>query len=108
MPILTETLSYYNADIAADLKMQPVLLFDRILGENRSLLELLDSDYTYLTPRLAKYYHMEDLVKDAAGNAFQMVKLPDSRRAGLLGMAGILGMTSHYEQTGPVLGGAWV
>ena len=38
----------------------------------------------------------------------QAVKLPDDRRSGLLGMAGILGMTSHYEQTSPVLRGAWV
>jgi len=108
MPILTETLGYYTPEIAADLKAQPVLLFDRIVGENRSVLELLNSDYTYLTQRLVKYYQMEDQVKDVNDNQFHLVKLPDSRRAGLLGMAGILGMTSHYEQTSPVLRGAWV
>jgi hypothetical protein len=51
---------------------------------------------------------MEDQVKDVKDNDFHLVKLPDRRRAGLLGMAGILGMTSHYEQTSPVLRGAWV
>jgi hypothetical protein len=106
MPLLTEIQSFYNADIAADLKMQPVLLFDRIVGENRSLLELLSADYTYLSERLAKYYEMDKV--RVTGNRMQLVKLPDSRRSGLLGMAGILGMASHYEQTSPVLRGAWV
>jgi hypothetical protein len=107
MPLLTEIQSFYNADIANDLKMQPVLLFDRIVGENRNLLELLNSDYAYLSERLVKYYGMEGQVK-LTGSGMQAVKLPDDRRSGLLGMAGILGMTSHYEQTSPVLRGAWV
>ncbi len=115
MPILTETLSFYDAGIAADLKMQPVLLFDRIVGENRSLIELLNADYTYLTPRLARFYQLVDSVNQLVDtvnypreNEFHLVILPDNRRAGLLGMAGILGMTSHYQQTSPVLRGAWV
>jgi hypothetical protein len=108
MPILTETLSFYNAEVAADLKMQPVLLFDRIVGENRSVLELLNSDYTYLTRRLVRYYEMEGQVNQINDDDFHLVKLLDARRAGLLGMAGILGMTSHYRQTSPVLRGAWV
>src|SRR5262249_21188216 len=108
MPILTEILSYYNADIAANLKMQPVLLLDRIIGENRSILELLTADYMYLTQRLVKYYGMESQVEGVNDNAFHLVNLPDNRRAGILGMAGVLGMTSHYEQTSPVLRGAWV
>ena len=54
--------------------MQPVLLFDRIVGENRNLLELLNSDYAYLSERLVKYYGMEGQVKlsgdrDAGGEA---------------------------------------
>lgn len=108
MPVLTETLSYYTVDVAADLKMQPVLLFDRIVGENRSVLELLNADYTYLTRRLVSYYQWEGQVKDVPDNEFHLVKMPDSRRSGLLGMAGILGMTSHYRQSSPVLRGAWV
>jgi hypothetical protein len=108
MPILTETSSYYNAEIAADLKLQPVLLFERILDENRSVLEFLSADYTFLTARLAKYYQMEGQLAGIHDNAFHLVKWPDNRRSGLLGLAGILGMTSHYQQTSPVLRGAWV
>ena len=107
MPLLTEIQSFYNQEIANDLKLQPVLLFDRIVGENRSLLELLTADYAYLTERLVKYYGMQGQVK-LSGAGMQLARLPNDRHAGLLGMAGILGMTSHYEQTSPVLRGAWV
>jgi cytochrome c553 len=108
MPLLTEIQSFYNAGVAADLKMQPVLLFDRLVGENRSLLELLDSDYTPLTRRLAAYYGLQKEAPEFADDGFHFVKLADRRYTGLLGMGGVLGMTSHYEQTSPVLRGAWV
>jgi len=108
MPLLTEIQSYYNAEIASDLRTQPVLLMDRIVGENRSALELLNADYTYLTQRLVKFYQLENQITDINDNDFHLVKLPDERRAGVLGLAGVLGITSHYEQTSPVLRGAWV
>ena len=108
MPLLTEIQSFYNAGIAADLRMQPVLLFDRLVGENRSLLELLDADYTPLTRRLIGYYGLQGEVADPGDDGFHFVKLANRRYTGLLGMGGILGMTSHYEQTSPVLRGAWV
>jgi hypothetical protein len=108
MPLLTEIQSYYNAEIASDLRTQAVLLMDRIVGENRSALELLNADYTYLTQRLVKFYQLENQVPDINDNDFHLVKLPDERRAGVLGLAGVLGITSHYEQTSPVLRGAWV
>ncbi len=106
VPLLTELQSYYTPDVAADLRTEPVLLFDRILGEDRSLLELLNADYTFLTERLVKFYQLEGKV-DVHGNDFQLVKWPDNRRAGVTGMGAVLAMTSHYEQTSPVLRGAW-
>ena len=56
VPLLTELQSYYTPEVAADLRAEPILLFDRILGENRSLLELLTANYTHLTERLVKFY----------------------------------------------------
>jgi cytochrome c553 len=106
VPMLTELLPFYGPEVAADLRAEPVLLFDHILGENRSLLELLTADYTFLTERLVKFYQLEGKV-DVHGNNFQMVKWPDDRRAGVTGMGSVLAMTSHYEQTSPVLRGAW-
>jgi hypothetical protein len=105
-PLLTELQSYYTPDVAADLRAEPILLFDHIVGENRSLLDLLNADYTFMTERLVKFYQLEGKV-DVHGNNFQLVKWPDNRRAGVTGMGSVLAMTSHYEQTSPVLRGAW-
>ena len=54
VPLLTELQSYYTPEVAADLRTQPILLFDRILGENRGLLELLTADYTRSDPAAGK------------------------------------------------------
>ncbi len=107
VPLLTEIQSYYTPETAADLRAQPVLLMERILGEDRSLLELLTADYTHLTTRLAKFYQIEDKVQGLSDNEFKVVKWPDDRRAGLLGLGGVLAMTSRYKETSPVLRGAW-
>ncbi len=53
-PLLTELQTYYTPEVAADLRAEPVLLFDHIVGENRSLIELLTADYTFLTERLVQ------------------------------------------------------
>jgi len=105
VPLLTELQSYYTPDTAADLRAQPVLLLDRIMGENRSLLELLTADYTHLTKRLAKFYQMDE--KGLIDAEFRLVQWPDNKRAGLLGLGGVLALTSRYKETSPVLRGAW-
>jgi cytochrome c553 len=107
VPLLTEISSYYTPDVAKDLRTQPVLMFDRMLAENRSVADLLDADYTYLTKRLVHFYQMEGKVEGVTDNEFHLVKWPDNKRAGVLGLAGVLAMTSRYEQTSPVLRGAW-
>jgi mono/diheme cytochrome c family protein len=106
VPLLTELQTYYTPEVAADLRAEPVLLLDHILGENRSLLELLTADYTFLTERLVKFYQLEGKV-DVKGEQFQLVKWPDNRRGGVIEMASVLAMNSHYKETSPVLRGAW-
>jgi hypothetical protein len=106
-PLLTELQSYYTPEVAADLRTEPVLLFDYILGENRSLLDLLDSDYTFLTERLVQFYQLGGKVS-VTGNEFQRIQWPDDRRGGVIGMGAVLALSSHYAQTSPVLRGAWV
>jgi cytochrome c553 len=108
VPLLTELQHFYTPEVAADLREEPVLLFHHILTGGRSLLELIQSNYTFLTARLAKFYQVEDKISVPLGNHFQKVTWPDQRRAGVLGMASVLAMTSHYKQTSPVLRGAWV
>lgn len=107
-PMLTELQSFYTPPVAADLRAEPILLFQRLVGENRSLLELLSADYTYMTERLVKFYQLEDKFKGFRGNQPQLVKWPDDRRAGVMNFGAVMAMTSHYRQTSPVLRGAWV
>ena len=107
-PMLTELQSFYTPPVAADLRAEPILIFERILGENRNLLELLNGNYTYMTERLVKFYQLEDKFRDFKGNNPQLVEWPDNRRAGIMNLGSVMAITSHYRQTSPVLRGAWV
>jgi cytochrome c553 len=108
VPALTELQHFYTPETAADLREEPVMLFHYILNGNRSLLELITANYTFLTKRLVKFYDLEDRLPSVNSNAFQKVEWPDNRRAGVLGMGSVLAMTSHYRESSPVLRGAWV
>jgi len=107
-PMITELQAFYTPPVAADLRAEPVLIFERILGENRSVLELLTADYTYMTDRLVKFYQLEKEFKDFHSDQPKLVQWPDERRAGILQSGAVMAMTSHYRQTSPVLRGAWV
>jgi hypothetical protein len=81
------------------------LMFGSILREDRSILELLDADYTFVNERLARHYGIEGVV----GDQFRRVLLPkDSPRRGLLGKGAVLTVTSVANRTSPVIRGAWV
>ena len=100
----------YTPFIAADMRRQAVMVVEHVIRENRSVLELLDADYTFVTGKLAKFYRMSDM-DDLSRDTFRRVELPDDRsRGGLLGLGGVLALTSHIgeQQTSPVLRGAWV
>ncbi|MEJ7605761.1 MAG: DUF1592 domain-containing protein [Bryobacteraceae bacterium] len=107
-PMLTELQAYYNPATAADLRAEPILLLENIINENGSLMDLLTSNYTFLTQRTVKYYQLEARFPDIRDNSFHRVQWPDNRRAGVMGMASVMAMTSHYRQTSPILRGAWV
>jgi hypothetical protein len=107
-PLITEVQHFYTPEVAADLREEPILLFNHLLGENRSLIELLTADYTFLTERLANFYGFQGQITGLSGNNFQKVTWPDNRRGGVLGLAGVLALSSHFKQTSPVLRGAWV
>ncbi|MBA3697828.1 MAG: DUF1592 domain-containing protein [Planctomycetes bacterium] len=81
------------------------LFFMSILRDNRSLIDLLDADFTYLNAPLAKLYGMDAEVK---GNQMQRVRLSDGNRGGVLTMPGVLAMTSNPNRTSPVKRGKWV
>src|SRR4030095_8583100 len=80
------------------------LFIDSILRDNRSVLELLQANYTFLNERLAKHYGIPNI----QGSHFRRVTFsPDSPRGGLLGQGSILAVTSYATRTSPVLRGKW-
>jgi hypothetical protein len=81
------------------------LFLDSVLRENRSVLDLLTANYTFLNERLAEHYG----IPNVKGSYFRRVDLPEnSPRAGLLGQGSILAVTSYANRTSPVLRGKWV
>ncbi len=78
--------------------------FTHVVKDDRSVMELLDSDYTFLDERLAKHYG----VKGVFGDRFREVKLTDGRRGGVLTHASVLTVTSNPTRTSPVKRGKWV
>ena len=81
------------------------MFFGALMREDRSVLELIDSDFTYLNERLAKHYGIDGV----KGPKFQRVSLAKgSGRGGILTHASILTITSNPTRTSPVLRGKWI
>ncbi len=78
--------------------------FAHILRNNRSVLELLDSNYTFVNETLARHYGIEGVT----GNEFREVALADRRRGGVLTQASVLTLTSNPNRTSPVKRGQWI
>lgn len=81
------------------------LFFDSIVRENRSVVSFVSGDYTFLNETLAPFYGLEQTVR---GAEMRRVKLADRNRGGILGMPGVLAVTSLPERTSPVKRGVWV
>jgi mono/diheme cytochrome c family protein len=81
------------------------LFFDSVVRENRSVLDLLRADYTFLNERLARHYG----IANVKGSHFRRVALgPESARSGILGQGSILTVTSYPDRTSPVVRGKWI
>jgi len=80
------------------------LFVESILREDRSVLDLLTADFTYVNERLALHYG----IPNVRGERFRRVTLVDENRWGLLGKGSVLLATSYANRTAPVLRGAWI
>ena len=95
----------YDSELEGGMKYEPVFFLEEILTQNRSLVELLDSDYTYANRRLARHYGIRGEFREQP----RRTELPeDSHRGGLLGMASVLAVSSYPHRTSPVLRGKWI
>jgi len=81
------------------------LFFESIVRENRSVVSFVESDYTFLNGTLANLYGLD---KRVTGSRWRKVKLTDPNRGGILGMPGVLAVTSFPNRTSPVKRGVWV
>jgi hypothetical protein len=95
---------YYDEILAKSMERETELLFEHVVRADRSMLELINADYTFVNERLAKHYGMLNV----SGPAFRQVTYPNDQRRGLLGHGSILTLTSHGNRTSPVLRGKWV
>ncbi|MFT5465542.1 MAG: hypothetical protein ACI8UO_000637 [Verrucomicrobiales bacterium] len=106
-PVTNNNQSFYTNEVARDMREEGVRLFHHILVENRPLLELVSADYTFLSRDLAEFYDVPDWKKFPDGE-FKRVDFKNGRRGGIIGLGGVLALTSHENKTSPVLRGAWV
>jgi hypothetical protein len=94
----------FDENLRDALQRETALFLDSMVREDRSALELLDADYTFLNERLARHYG----IAGVQGSHFRRVQLRDDQRRGLLGQGSILAVTSYANRTSPVLRGKWV
>jgi hypothetical protein len=95
----------FDDSLRQSFRRETELLFESIVREDRSLIELLDADYTFVDERLARHYGMENV----RGSYFRRIPLAaDSPRRGLLGQGSMLTVTSIATRTSPVSRGKWI
>jgi hypothetical protein len=99
--------TYATADLRAAIRYEPIMFFQELLASGSSLLELIDSDFTFLNRTLEEHY---GLVKTEGLRQHQTrVLLPEnSGRGGIVTMSAVLAVSSYPHRTSPVLRGKWV
>ena len=95
----------FDDNLRQAMRQETELFFESIMREDRSALDLIKADYTYLNERLAKHYGIPHVY----GSRFRRVSLDEaSQRGGLLRQGSILTVTSYPTRTSPVIRGQWV
>lgn len=94
----------FNEGLRDAMRTETLQFFAHVVRENRSVLELVDADYTFLNEPLARFYGLENV----RGDAFRRVSLGDSPRGGVITQASVLTLTSNPTRTSPVKRGKWI
>lgn len=94
---------YFDRTLGDAFIKESELFFDSIVREDRSVLDLLTADYSFVNERIARHYG----IPNVTGNAFRRVQLPPERR-GILTQGSVLVLTSVADRTSPVMRGKWV
>src|SRR5215467_9393161 len=96
--------TYFDDNLRQALEKETTLLVESTLHEDRSIVDLLTTDYTFVNQRLAEHYGIEGIY----GNEFPRVAVTDPKRYGLLGHASIMAVTAYPNRTAPTIRGKWV
>jgi cytochrome c5 len=94
----------WDNELRQGFRTETELFFQSIMKEDRSILDLIDADYTFVNERLARHYGIPNVY----GSQYRRVKLTDENRRGLLGQGSILTVTSQPDRTSVVLRGKWI
>ena len=94
----------FDGNLREAFSRETELWFESQVREDRSVLDVLTSDYTFVNERLAEHYG----IPGVHGNHFRRVRLPDDTRRGILGQGSVLTATSYANRTSPVKRGVWV
>jgi mono/diheme cytochrome c family protein len=95
---------YFDDNLREAFQQETELFFQSIMREDRSVIDLLSANYTYINQRLAEYYGIPNVY----GSHFRRVTLTDEQRGGLLTQGSILSATSYANRTAPTLRGKWI
>lgn len=96
--------SGWDNELRDSMRKETEMFFENIMRENRSVLELVDANYSFLNERLARHYGVEGVT----GKEFQKVVFKDNKRGGVLTQGSILTITSNPTRTSPVKRGKWI
>ena len=94
----------FDDNLRHSFRRETELLFESIMHEDRSVLDLLNADYTFVDERLAKHYRIPNIY----GDTFRRVPVTDESRRGVLGQGSFLLVTSNVDRTSPVKRGKWI
>jgi hypothetical protein len=98
------TFPNFDDNLRQAYRRETEMLFESIMRENRSVVDLLNANYTFVNERLAKQYGIPNVY----GSHFRRVTLTNPARFGLLGQGSVLTVTSYPNRTSPVLRGKWI
>ncbi|MBV6431095.1 MAG: hypothetical protein IANPNBLG_01217 [Bryobacteraceae bacterium] len=94
----------FDNELRAAMKTETMLFFESVVKEDRSILDFIDANYTFLNERLAKHYG----IPGVTGSGFRRVELSTPQRGGLITMASVLTVSSYPTRTSPVIRGKYL
>ena len=103
-PDANKKFPWFDDNLRTAFVKETELFLESQLAEDRSIVDLLTADYTFVNEQLARHYGISDVY----GSHFRRVQLADDRRHGLLGKASVLAVTSYPHRTSPTIRGKWL